>query len=77
MLLYLFFAHESILSPYLEFFLNLTSSCFVPFNIDASEKEEKEDAPTLYEMPDGQILKVWGGTLKRVVWYFEECGVVF
>ncbi len=33
-------------------------SCYVPFNIESSEKEDKEDVQPMYELPDGQIIKV-------------------
>jgi hypothetical protein len=37
-------------------------SCYVPFNIDTSDKEDKEDVQPLYELPDGQVIKVWQTT---------------
>jgi hypothetical protein len=30
----------------------------VPFNIETSEKEDKEEVQPLYELPDGQVIKV-------------------
>ena len=32
--------------------------CYVPFNVEASEKEEKDDSMPLYELPDGQVIKI-------------------
>ncbi len=32
--------------------------CYVPFNIETSEKEDKEEVQPWYELPDGQVIKV-------------------
>ena len=34
------------------------SICYVPFNVEASEKEEKDDTQPLFELPDGQVIKI-------------------
>jgi actin-related protein len=39
--------------------------CYVPFNIETSEKEDKEEVQPVYELPDGQVIKVRNFMMKH------------